>query len=56
LVCGAGGGSVFTFAWYSTTDDFNRRVGSAVVNTHQDATGEESSWKVRFDLRHLAVG
>ena len=46
----------FTFAWYSTTDDFNRRVGNAVVNTLQDATGGRVELKkVRFDLRHLAV-
>ena len=29
----------FTFAWYSTTDDFNRRVGNAVVKTLEEATG-----------------
>jgi translocation and assembly module TamB len=46
----------FAFAWYSTTDDFNRRVGNAVVNTLQDATGGRVELgKVRFDLRHLAV-
>ncbi len=46
----------FTFAWYSTTDDFNRRVGNAVVNTLQDATGGRVELgRVRFDLRHLAV-
>ena len=28
-----------TFAWYSTTDDFNRRVGKEVVKVLEDATG-----------------
>jgi translocation and assembly module TamB len=46
----------FTFAWYSTTDDFSRRVGNAVVNTLQDATGGRVELgKVKFDLRHLTV-
>jgi len=45
-----------TFAWYSTTDDFNRRVGKEVVKVLEDATG---GWveleRVSFDLRHLAI-
>ncbi len=46
----------FAFAWYSTTDDFNRRVGNAVVKILEDATGGRVELaKVRFDLRHLAV-
>ena len=28
-----------TFAWYSTTADFQRRVGSEVVKVLEDATG-----------------
>ncbi len=28
-----------TFAWYSKTDDFNRRVGREVVKILEDATG-----------------
>ena len=27
------------FWWYSTTDDFNRRVGNEVVKVLEDATG-----------------
>ena len=27
------------FWWYSTTDDFNRRVGNKVVKVLEDATG-----------------
>jgi translocation and assembly module TamB len=45
-----------TFAWYSTTNDFNRRVGRAVVNVLQDATGGKVELRrIRFDLRHLTI-
>ncbi|HWW97378.1 MAG TPA: hypothetical protein VNY74_06765, partial [Edaphobacter sp.] len=45
-----------TFAWYSTTDDFNRRVGKKVVSVLEDATGGRVELgRIRFDLRHLAV-
>src|SRR5258708_20571160 len=44
------------FAWYSTTDDFNRRVGRKVVNVLEDATGGRVELgRIRFDLRHLAI-
>jgi translocation and assembly module TamB len=44
------------FAWYSTTDDFNRRVGKEVVKVLEDATGGRVELKkISFDLRHLAV-
>jgi translocation and assembly module TamB len=45
-----------TFAWYSTTDDFNRRVGAEVVMVLEDATGGRVELrKISFDLRHLAI-
>ncbi len=45
-----------TFAWYSTTDDFNRRVGNEVVKVLEDATGGRVELrKISFDLRHLAI-
>jgi len=45
-----------TFAWYSTTDDFNRRVGKEVVKVLEDATGGRVELhRISFDLRHLAV-
>jgi translocation and assembly module TamB len=45
-----------TFAWYSTTDDFNRRVGAEVVKILEDATGGRVELrKISFDLRHLAI-
>jgi translocation and assembly module TamB len=45
-----------TFAWYSTTDDFNRRVGKEVVTVLEDATGGHVELrKISFDLRHLAI-
>jgi len=44
------------FAWYSTTDDFNRRVGSKVVKVLEDATGGRVELRrITFDLRHLAI-
>ncbi|HWY99747.1 MAG TPA: translocation/assembly module TamB domain-containing protein [Edaphobacter sp.] len=45
-----------TFAWYSTTDDFNRRVGRQVVKVLEDATGGRVELgRITFDLRHLAI-
>jgi len=45
-----------TFAWYSTTDDFNRRVGKKVVKVLEDATGGRVELgRISFDLRHLAI-
>jgi translocation and assembly module TamB len=45
-----------TFAWYSTTDDFSRRVGKEVVTVLEDATGGRVELrKISFDLRHLAI-
>jgi translocation and assembly module TamB len=45
-----------TFAWYSTTDDFNRRVGAQVVKVLGDATGGRVELaRMKFDLRHLAI-
>ena len=45
-----------TFAWYSTTDDFNRRVGAEVVKVLENATGGKVDLKkMSFDLRHLAI-
>src|SRR5271154_4419889 len=44
------------FAWYSTTDGFNRRVGREVVKVLEDATGGRVELgKMSFDLRHLGV-
>jgi translocation and assembly module TamB len=45
-----------TFAWYTTTGDFQQRVAKKVVAILEDSTGgrvELSS--IRFNLRHLAV-
>ena len=45
-----------TFAWYSTTNDFNRRVGAEVVKVLEDATGGRVELrKISFDLRQLAI-
>ncbi len=45
-----------TFAWYTTTDDFNRRVSMEVVKVLEDATGGRVELaKISFNLRHLAV-
>jgi translocation and assembly module TamB len=45
-----------TFAWYTTTDDFSRRVGREVVTVLEDATGGRVELgKMSFDLRHLAI-
>ncbi len=45
-----------TFAWYSTTNDFNRRVGEKVVSVLENATGGRVELrKISFNLRHLTV-
>jgi translocation and assembly module TamB len=45
-----------TFAWYSTTNDFNRRVGNEVVKVLETATGGRVELgRMSFDLRHLAI-
>jgi translocation and assembly module TamB len=45
-----------TFAWYTTTDDFSRRMGREVVTVLEDATGGRVELgKMSFDLRHLAI-
>jgi translocation and assembly module TamB len=44
------------FAWYSTTEDFDRRVRAEVVKVLEDATGGRVEVrKISFDLRHLAI-
>lgn len=44
------------FAWYSTTADFDRRVGNEVVKVLEDATGGKVELKhIGFDLWHLSV-
>lgn len=44
------------FAWYTTTPDFERRVGHKVVSVLEDATGGRVELKaIHFDLRHLAI-
>ena len=48
LVCG--------FWWYSTTDDFQDRVGREIVSVLQDATGGRVEVRnVAFSLWHLAI-
>ena len=45
-----------TFAWYSTTDDFKRRVGKEVVKVLEDATGGRVELgEIGFSLWHLAI-
>ena len=45
-----------TFAWYSTTADFDRRVGGEVVKVLEDATGGRVELAgIRFSLWHLAI-
>lgn len=62
LAWGAGGLLVLivllvaTFAWYSTTADFDRRVRREVVKVLEDATGGRVEVKkISFDLWHLAI-
>ncbi|WP_263384070.1 translocation/assembly module TamB domain-containing protein [Granulicella arctica] len=48
LLCGA--------AWYTTTADFQRRVGKEVVGVLEDATGGRVELRsISFSLRHLAI-
>ena len=43
-------------AWYSTTDDFQRRVANEIVSVLQDSTGGRVEiGRVHFNLWHLAV-
>ena len=42
--------------WYTTTPDFQRRVGGEVVKVLEDATGGKVELRqLRFSLRHLAI-
>ncbi|MCU1222897.1 MAG: hypothetical protein JWQ42_990 [Edaphobacter sp.] len=44
------------FAWYTTTPDFERRVGKKVVSLLEDATGGRVELgRISFKLWHLAV-
>jgi translocation and assembly module TamB len=48
--------TVTTLAWYTTTADFQRRVGKEVVTVLEDATGGKVELgSISFSLRHLAV-
>ncbi len=43
-------------SWYSTTPDFERRVGKEVVSTLEDATGGRVELgRISLDLWHLAI-
>lgn len=47
---------VITGAWYTTTDDFQRRVGAEVVKVLEDSTGGRVELgHIRFNLWHLAI-
>jgi translocation and assembly module TamB len=44
------------FSWYSTTNDFNQRVGREVVSVLENATGGRVELKqIGFKLWHLAI-
>jgi translocation and assembly module TamB len=44
------------FAWYSTTPDFERRVGREIVSVLENATGGRVELgRIRFDIWHLEV-
>ncbi|HEY6373931.1 MAG TPA: translocation/assembly module TamB domain-containing protein, partial [Edaphobacter sp.] len=44
------------FAWYSTTPDFERRVGREIVSILENATGGRVELgRIRFDIWHLEV-
>ncbi|HZY64234.1 MAG TPA: translocation/assembly module TamB domain-containing protein [Edaphobacter sp.] len=44
------------FAWYSTTNDFNHRVGNKVVSVLEDATGGRVELRrITFNMWHLAI-
>ena len=48
--------AVLTFWWYSTTEDFQRRVGREIVSVLGDATGGRVEVSgVKFSLWHLAI-
>ncbi len=43
-------------AWYTTTDDFQRRVGKEVVSVLEESTGGKVDLgKITFNLWHLAI-
>ena len=43
-------------AWYTTTDDFQRRVGKEVVSVLEDSTGGKVDLgRITFNLWHLAI-
>ena len=43
-------------SWYTTTDDFQRRVGKQVVSILEDSTGGKVDLaKINFNLWHLAI-
>ena len=43
-------------SWYTTTDDFQRRVGKEVVSVLEDATGGRVELaRIKFSLWHLAI-
>jgi translocation and assembly module TamB len=47
---------VVGFSWYSTTPDFDRRVGAEVVNVLETATGGRVELgHISFNLWHLAI-
>ncbi len=47
---------VGAFAWYSTTDDFQRRVGGRIASVLEDATGGRVEvGGVHFSFWHLAI-
>jgi translocation and assembly module TamB len=47
---------VGALAWYTTTGDFQRRVGKQVVSILENTTGGRVQLReIRFSLRHLAV-
>ena len=47
---------VGSFAWYTTTNDFQERVRQEVVQVLDDATGGRTELgSIRFNLRHLAI-
>jgi translocation and assembly module TamB len=46
----------FGFAWYSTTPNFQQRVGKQVVSILEDSTGGRVELRgLRFDFWHLAI-
>ncbi|MDP9038079.1 MAG: translocation/assembly module TamB [Acidobacteriota bacterium] len=48
--------AILAFSWYSTTADFQHRVGKEVVSVLEDATGGRVELAgLRFNLWHLAI-